>query len=131
MPDKPQGQYNFCVFPLHGDGVTVPSERTSAAAEPMLWTAGVGNVYNDENYKGFCLRLLNESLRHFGQQVLEPDEREFVSQEGRPYKTGEKAAHVKAFRGSKDGISSTKTSYLGWELLTLDNQGSCISYRLA
>ena len=108
MPDKPQGQYNFCVFPLHGDGITVPSERTSAAAEPMLWTAGVGTVYNDENYKGFCLRLLNESLRHFGQQVLEPDEKEFVSQEGRPYKTGEKAAHVKAFRGSKDGISSTK-----------------------
>lgn len=74
----------------------------------MLWTAGVGTVNNDENYKELCLRLLNESLRHFGQKVLEPDEKDFVSQESRPYKTGEKAAHVKAFRGSKDGISSTK-----------------------
>lgn len=112
VPDKPQGQYNFCVFPLHGDGVTAPSENTSAA-EPMLWTAGVGSVNNDENYKGLCLRLVNESLRPFGQQVLEPDEKEFVSQDGRPYKTGEKAAHVKAFRGSKDGISSTKNFLAG------------------
>lgn len=115
VPDKPQGQYNFCVFPLHGDGVTAPSEKTSAA-EPMLWTAGVGTVYNDENYKGLCLRLLNESLRHFGQKVLEPDEKDFVSQDGRPYKTGEKAAHVKAFRGSKDGISSTKNLLPGLDI---------------
>lgn len=112
VPEKAQAQYNFCLFPLHGDGVTVPSEKTSAA-EPMVWTAGVGIIDGDETHKGLCVRLLNESLRHFGQKVVEPDEKEFVSQESRPYKTGEKAAHVKAFRGSKDGISSTKDLFPG------------------
>lgn len=107
VPEKAQAQYNFCLFPLHSEGVTVPSQKTSAA-EPMLWTAGVGITDGDETYKELCVRLLNESLRHVGQKVLEPDEKEFVSQESRPYKTGEKAVHVKAFRGSKDGISSTK-----------------------
>lgn len=126
VPEKAQAQYNFCVFPLHCDGVTAP-EKTSAA-EAMLWTAGVGARDGDETYKGLCVRLLNESLRHFGQKVVEPDEKEFVSNEGRPYKTGEKAAHVKAFRGSKDGISSTKALFLVGTRLTLDDQGSCISW---
>lgn len=107
VPEKAQAQYNFCLFPLHSDGVTVPSQKTSAA-EPMLWTAGVGLIDGVETYKELCVRLLNESLRHFGQKVVEPDEKEFFSQESRPYKTGKKATHVKAFRGSKDGISLTK-----------------------
>lgn len=130
VPEKAQAQYNFCLFPLHGDGVTVPSEKTSAT-EPMVWTAGVGIIDGDETYKGLCVRLLNESLRHFGQKVVEPDEKEFVSQESRPYKTGEKAAHVKAFRGNKDGISSTKDPFPGLYTPNLGQlQGSCISCRM-
>lgn len=122
VPEKAQAQYNFCLFPLHGDGVTVPSEKTSAA-ETMLWTAGVGILDGDETYKGLCVRLLNEGLRHFGQKVVEPDEKEFVSQESRPYKTGEKAAHVKAFRGSKDGISSTSELFRGLDTADLGRLG--------
>ncbi len=36
--------------------------------------------------------------------VVEPDEKEFASAVAQPHRKGEKAVHVKAFRGSKDGM---------------------------
>jgi hypothetical protein len=36
--------------------------------------------------------------------VIEPDEKGFASAVAQPHRKGEKAVHVKAFRGSKDGM---------------------------
>ena len=40
-----------------------------------------------------------------GLEVLRPDPEEFASAMPEPHRKGEKAYHVKAFRGSKEGMS--------------------------
>lgn len=114
VPEKAQAHYNFCVFPLHGDGVT--ASESNAAAEQMLWTVpattikpgtieGEIHAEEEESYKSVLLRLLNERLNRIGKGVIEPNEKQFVSQTVQAYRKGEKAVHIKAFRGSKDGMS--------------------------
>lgn len=114
VPEKAQAQYNFCVFPLNGDGVR--ASESGSEAEQILWTVPItppkpGTVDSDihagddEPYKSVLLRLLNERLKRNGKEVIEPKEKEFVSQTVQAYRKGEKAVHVKAFRGSKDGTS--------------------------
>lgn len=47
-------------------------------------------------------RVLNENLVS-KTRVVRPDEKEFVSAMPEPHRKTEKAYHVKAFRGSKEG----------------------------
>lgn len=54
-----------------------------------------------ETYQSFLQSALNEKLRHT--KVICPDEKEFVSAIPEAHRKGEKAYHVKAFRGSKEG----------------------------
>ena len=117
MPEKAQAQYSFCVFPINGDGITNALEPGSVK-EQILWT--VPNTtpkeglcsddvsYGaDETYKSIIIRLLNERLRQrkgHSVQIVEPDPTEFASETAQPYKKGDKAVHVKTFRGNKDGF---------------------------
>lgn len=117
LPEKAQAQYSFCVIPVNGDGITDTSEGVSIP-EQILWT--VPNTTpkpglcsddvktgTDETYKSITIGLLNERLRRragHSSRVIEPDPSEFVSETAQPYKKGDKAVHVKAFRGSKDGF---------------------------
>ncbi|KAL8786080.1 MAG: hypothetical protein Q9195_008356 [Heterodermia aff. obscurata] len=117
VPEKAQAQYNFCVFPINGDGITDASE-VGSANEQILWTVPnttpKGGLCSDdvshgtdETYKSIIVRLLNERLRKkksHSVQIVEPDPTEFVSEVSQPYRKGEKAVHVKAFRGNKDGF---------------------------
>ena len=101
VPEKAQVQYNFCVF-------------TNESAEQVVWTVP-GNVPKagivgsdiqagpEETYKHLLIRVLNERLKNRRIKVVEPDEKEFVSQTVQAHRKGEKAVHVKGFRGSKDG----------------------------
>ena len=102
VPEKAQAQHNFCVF-------------TNTPAEQVLWTvpgtvpkAGmIGSEVQfapDETYKDILRRVLNERLRNRRTKVIEPDEKEFASQTVQAHRKGERAVHVKAFRGSKDGM---------------------------
>lgn len=102
VPEKAQVSHNFCVF-------------TNSVAEQVLWTvpgnvpkAGiVGNEIHaepDETFKDILIRLLNQCLKSRKARVIVPDEKEFVSQTAQASRKGEKAVHVKAFRGSKDGV---------------------------
>lgn len=54
-------------------------------------------------------RILNDNLTHT--QVVRPDPREFVSAVPEAHRKGEKAYHVKAFRGSKEGTNQTLRGY--------------------
>ena len=101
VPEKTQAQYNFCIF-------------TNSAAEQVLWTvpggvpkAGiVGSELlagPEETYKDSLIRALNARLKYRRIKVVEPDEKEFVSQTVQAHRKGEKAVYVKGFRGSKDG----------------------------
>ena len=67
------------------------------------------NVHDSEmqNYLGDSAevleRALEYSMRYSKKKVTRPDEEEFVSATPEPHRKGEKAYHVKAFKGSKDG----------------------------
>lgn len=115
MPEKTQRQFNFCIVPQYSDGVNSAPEG-EAAFEPMVFTVpdgpprtafhGSGTPVMDsaslaETYQGFLQNALNEKLK--GTQVTGPNPKEFVSAVPEAHRKGEKAYHVKAFRGSKEG----------------------------
>jgi hypothetical protein len=114
-PEKAQAQYNFCISPLNGgDGINPVSGDGVSAAQQILWTvpnmvlkstqiSGEIAVESEETYRSLLLRVLNGCLGHFGKQVVVPNEKAFASQTTQAYRKGEKAVHVKAFRGNKDG----------------------------
>ncbi len=127
MPEKVQRQYTFCVFPTHGDGVTVAPEGVRAA-EPMVWTVPdtvPKNAILGSERNGLTQRFLNNSLGHVRKKIVEPEEREFASTLVQAHRKGEKAYHVKAFRGSKDGtFPNPPRSPITASSLLVDTPGS-------
>ncbi|PLB46943.1 Rtt106-domain-containing protein [Aspergillus steynii IBT 23096] len=113
VPEKNQRQTNFCIIPQYGDGIN-PPPNGDPAPESIVWTvadgppkaAFSGNGQPIANTEGetaeqLVRKTLNENLSQT--QVVRPDEREFVSAMPEAHRKGEKAYHVKAFRGSKEG----------------------------
>ncbi|KAF7597457.1 hypothetical protein BBP40_003704 [Aspergillus hancockii] len=113
VPEKNQKQFNFCIIPQYGDGISPPPDG-EPAAEAMVWTVSDGppkaafsvngqqtGNKDGETAENLVQRMLNENLSRT--KVVRPDEREFVSAMPEPHRKGEKAYHVKAFRGSKEG----------------------------
>lgn len=113
VPEKTQKQFNFCIIPEYAGGITPPPEGVTAA-EAMVFTipdgpakaafTGSGQpVGRDagETAEALIRKILNENLANTS--VVRPDEREFVSATPEAHRKGEKAYHVKAFRGSKEG----------------------------
>ncbi|KAL2013784.1 hypothetical protein VTN00DRAFT_1309 [Thermoascus crustaceus] len=113
VPEKSQRQFNFCIVPQYGDGVTRPPSG-EAVPEAIVWTVADGppkaaysrtgqqlGVDSEETAESLIRRTLNNVLPHA--KVVRPDEKEFVSAMPEAHRKGEKAFHVKAFRGSKEG----------------------------
>ncbi|KAL8808049.1 MAG: hypothetical protein Q9182_000327 [Xanthomendoza sp. 2 TL-2023] len=99
VPEKAQPQYSFCVLPSSGDDqvlFTVPGTKI----KPEAVDSDI-SIDPEESYKEATIRILNKRLKR---KVIEPDERDFVSTMAQAHRKGEKAVHVKAFRGSKDGM---------------------------
>ncbi|KAL9596840.1 MAG: hypothetical protein Q9179_004479 [Wetmoreana sp. 5 TL-2023] len=99
VPEKAQSQYSFCVLPREGEEqilFTVPG--TTVKPDSVKSDLPVGP---EETYKEVTIRMLNERLKT---KVIEPNDKEFVSQVAQALRKGEKAVHVKAHRGSKDGF---------------------------
>lgn len=114
MPEKTQKQFNFCIIPEYADGITPPPEGT-AASEAMVFTiadgpakaafSGNGKQLGHgpgESAEAFIRKILNENMSHTN--VVRPDDKQFVSAMPEAHRKGEKAYHVKAFRGSKEGM---------------------------
>ncbi|KAL8845946.1 MAG: hypothetical protein Q9221_008925 [Calogaya cf. arnoldii] len=100
VPEKAQPQYSFCVFPTSGDNqllFSVPGTKikTEAAESDQP-------VDEEQTYKEVVIQMLSKRLKKT--KVIEPNEKDFVSTIAQAHRKGEKAVHVKAFRGSKDGI---------------------------
>jgi hypothetical protein len=115
VPEKAKRQHNFVIIPRGGDGLTVPSPGT-AAPEPLVWTVMETGPKEEvaESEPALTTGLLNEQLSKYGRAVMYPDDNQFASAippTGRP---GEKSYHVKAHRGSKDGIPSLLLTSLLW-----------------
>jgi hypothetical protein len=122
VPEKSQVQNNYVIFPR---GSCLPSAKGAGGgdSEPLVFTvsgtgapkpgsfAGPAAATAEglaDTYSGLFDWALTTSLRAAGNQrcleVVKSDPRVFHSVAKQPFRPSEKAVHVKAFRGSKDGF---------------------------
>ena len=130
VPEKAQAQYNFCV--LYGD------------LEWALWTVpeivpkeGVleppAPADSMDTYRSYTTSVVNGALKKYKKRIVEPTDQEFASQIVQAHRKNEKAYHVKAFRGSKDGFLFLLSNGIFWgfkkpvEFFTFDSIDS-VSY---
>ncbi|CEN61563.1 Putative Histone chaperone rtt106 [Aspergillus calidoustus] len=113
VPEKNQRQFNFCIIPRYADGITTAPEG-EPTPETIVWMVNdgppkaaysgsgqqIGNGQG-ETAENVVRRVLNDNLSQV--RVVRPDAQEFVSAMPEAHRKGEKAYHVKAFRGSKEG----------------------------
>ncbi|KAF2127379.1 Rtt106-domain-containing protein [Dothidotthia symphoricarpi CBS 119687] len=110
VPEKAKKQHNFVVIPVHGDGVNpVPDELKASVQEPMVWTfeeaTGKNVVEGEDPGPGPMADALRHCLKQAGtrKNVVFPDADDFSSAVPESHRKSEKAYHVKAHRGSKEG----------------------------
>ena len=102
VPEKAQAAKNFCVL---------PKAATEGVAgidgfEPIVWTASDAKGRGDPEDALTASESILQALRAAKAHVIEPSDNEFASQLQQALRKGEKAYHVKAFKGNKDGLSS-------------------------
>ncbi|KAK3673752.1 hypothetical protein LTR78_006305 [Recurvomyces mirabilis] len=108
VPDKQQRQWNFVLFPKPG-AITaegLPSEQMVFAmneTKPVGATSAAQAPTEHDTFVTVTERELNRVLQPQGKHVVIPNPAEFASSIEQAHRKGEKAYHVKAFRGSKDG----------------------------
>ncbi|KAF2759751.1 Rtt106-domain-containing protein [Pseudovirgaria hyperparasitica] len=106
VPEKAKKQHNFVVLPRGADGIT-PAAEGAAAPEPIVWTyvepTGKDIKEGEDPGPGTTSRAIDQHLGLYKKQVIYPTDKEFSSSIPQPHRKGEKAYHVKAFRGSKEG----------------------------
>lgn len=120
VPEKSQVQHNYVLFPRNSYLPTgKPNENTPVSLEPLVFTIPAtapkpgsvlgSNASSAAPYSDSYTTLFNwafaTSLRSAGNsaQIISSDPKVFHSVARQPYRPSEKAVHVKAFRGSKDG----------------------------
>lgn len=116
VPEKATAQTNFVVVPKSSS----TSSATAAAGgiEPLVWTVpSTGAPKNwavqppltgaDFGLEGedTCVQTLEKILSKITRTLVKPDAREFVSNVVQSHRKGERNYHVKAWKGSKEGIS--------------------------
>ncbi|KAK4986459.1 hypothetical protein LTR66_000139 [Elasticomyces elasticus] len=107
VPEKPQRQHNFIVISKSTSTSPVPQQVVWTVYETPPKTVVFGEGYEaaeDETYFTSTLRCMDAQLMRFGKKVILPDEKEFASATEQSHRKGEKAFHVKAHIGSKDGF---------------------------
>lgn len=112
VPDKAARQWNFCVFPEGSEGIgdgtgdaivfTVPDGAPKTATGD-----GMGAGHDTTSYKSLLVDAFNALLKTSKSHtsVQEPIEGTFYSALPQSHRKGEKAFHVKAHRGSKEGTT--------------------------
>jgi len=125
VPDKSQTQYNYILLPrdsyLPTSKASGVSSDRQASLEPLVFTVPAaapkaGSIKGTaaktaeafaESYSCLFHWALTTSLRAAGNesfQLISSDPRVFHSLVKQPHRPNEKAVHVKAFRGSKEGF---------------------------
>jgi hypothetical protein len=120
VPDKTQKQYNYVLFPKNS--IITPSRPAAGAPptpEPIVFTildsapkpgtingleASAAAAVSDD-YKTLFDWQISTRLKSAGKnslKIMEADVKLFASELKQAHRPGEKAVHVKAFRGSKD-----------------------------
>lgn len=99
VPEKAQRLQNFLIFGKFD-------------LQPQLWTVGEGKRKpevgdgEEDNMAEATRKVLDREFADRGLQVVVPTEEEFASEIVQAHKKTEKAYHVKAFKGSKEGTSA-------------------------
>ena len=112
VPDKAARQWNFCIFPASSDGLsgstadalvfTIPDGAPKTASGDML-----GAGHDTSTYRSLLVDLFNAVLKPSKARISaveEPKEAVFFSTIPQSHRKGEKAFHIKAHRGSKEGL---------------------------
>ncbi|KAK5116653.1 hypothetical protein LTR62_007327 [Meristemomyces frigidus] len=108
VPEKQQRQWNFLLFPKHGATTAhgPPCEQvvfTMNEIKPHGSIEPSNEILEHDTFVTATERQLNRLLQSQGKHVVIPSAAEFASSIEQPHRKGEKAYHVKAHRGSKDG----------------------------
>ncbi|KAI5784653.1 hypothetical protein EDC01DRAFT_662913 [Geopyxis carbonaria] len=111
VPDKAARQWNFCIIPVGGSGLGESNDDsivfTIADGAPKTASGdAMGSGYDTSTYRTLLVDLLNALLKPSKSRISsveEPNEKIFFSALPQSHRKGEKAFHVKAHRGSKEG----------------------------
>lgn len=118
VPEKAQRQYNFCV--IYGNQLAPKTEQTLWTVPEAVPKDGVINPpppagSEDDTYRTLLCTKINNALEPHGLSITEPNEADFASQiPPAAHRKWEKAYHVKAFRGSKDGFLFFLSTGIFW-----------------
>ena len=110
VPEKQARQTYLAIFPKGGatsaDGM--PAEHilftlNDTAALEKVTRSGEDVLTEDDTYVTATQRALATLLAPHGKRVVAPSDAEFASSRPQPHRKGERAYHVNAYRGSKEG----------------------------
>lgn len=107
VPEKQKRAWNYVVIPRGNEGVNAP-RPDAQPPEQIVWTyqelspkeAAASSAPAEPDHTA---GLLDQHLAPLGRSVVMPEEKEFASAVPQSHRKGEKAYHVRAFRGSKEG----------------------------
>ena len=117
VPEKSQNQHNYVLFPRHSTiKPNKPRSDSPPTPEPLVFTIPdtaplTGSISGGEvasaqavadDYRTLFDWAIKARLKP-DVKIVEADEKLFHSVQRQPQRPNEKAVHVKAFRGSKDG----------------------------
>ncbi|GAB1742442.1 hypothetical protein NU219Hw_g7988t1 [Hortaea werneckii] len=108
VPDKQQRQCNFVLLPKYGavNSSGAPCEQvmfTMNEVAPQEAISTEQKAEEGDTLVSIAERDLNAMLAKYGKKITRPTEKEFASAIPQSHRKGEKAWHVKAHRGSKEG----------------------------
>ncbi|KPI37054.1 Histone chaperone [Cyphellophora attinorum] len=110
VPEKATKQYNYIFIPHPGTPKSIE--------DPILFTvpatAPKGGTYTFPDGASTLEDALSVVLQPYGLSLTLPDEKEFASATPEAHRKNEKAYHVKAFRGSKDGFLFFLSTGIFW-----------------
>lgn len=118
VPEKQQRQWNFVLFPQAGttNAEGMPCEQmvfTLNETKPDDASSSIRATAEGDTYVSVTEPELNALLQPYGKSVVRPTDAEFSSSIPQSHRKGEKAYHIKAHKGSKEGLSLTRTYYRG------------------
>jgi hypothetical protein len=108
VPEKQQRQWNFVIIPQNGATTAngMPCEQmvfTMNETKPDDASSASRAVAEGDTYVSVTEPEINQLLQPLGKRVVRPSEAEFSSSIPQSHRKGEKAYHVKAHRGTKEG----------------------------
>jgi len=108
VPEKQLRQWNFVLFPKPGalDSSGMPCEQVVFSMNEVPPAGACSSTQPEVETDTFVTvteRELNRMLHFQGKRVVIPSAAEFSSSVPQSHRKGEKAYHVKAHRGSKEG----------------------------